>query len=222
VSLRRSKEVPLIVSPSRTRRVVALCALAASAACLAPDGSRAAAAGAPGAPATKAGATPGRTAKIIEGDDHLFMVSAPRGWVLDDTSGMGSRIRCVFYPQGEQWSSAHTVMYVNPLHGFGAKARTMTSFIEQDEKAFKKRSPRGRITEGGTLPTADRKVARVRYFSASGGAPHEAVAYVPESDLVMLLVLSARSPEGFQKALNAYHELVQSYAWVGSNAQLGR
>jgi len=177
---------------------------------------------APGAPGPVAAPTT-RKSLIIEGDDHLFMVSAPKGWVLDDTSGMGSRIRCVFYPQGQQWSSAATVMYVNPLHGFGAKERTLQMLIADDEKSFKKRSPRGRITEGGTLPTgAVNKSARVRYFSDSGGAPHEAVAYVPEKDLVMLVVLSARTPEGFQKSLPAYRELVQSYAWVGSNKEFGR
>lgn len=177
------------------------------------------------APAAPAKSPEGDTRKalIVEGDDHLFMVSAPKGWVLDDTSGMGSRIRCVFYPQGQQWASAPTVMYVNPLHGFSAKERTLQSLIADDEKSFKKRSPRGRVSEGGTLPTgATNKSARVRYFSQSGGAPHEAVAYVPEKDLVMLVVLSAKNPESFQKSLPAYRELVQSYAWVGTNRQFGR
>jgi hypothetical protein len=160
---------------------------------------------------------------VIEGDDHLFMVAAPEGWVLDDTSGMGSRIRCVFYPKGQQWSSAPTVMYVNPLHGYASKQRTMLTLIADDEKAFKKRAPRGRVTEGGTLPTGTaNKLAHVRYFAEDGGAPHEAVAYVPERDLIMLVVLSARNADGFQRSLPAYRELVQSYAWVGSNREFGR
>ena len=164
-----------------------------------------------------------RQAMVIEGDNHLFMVAAPPGWVLDDTSGMGSRIRCVFYPKGQQWASASTVMYVNPLHGHGVKTRTLQALIAEDEKAFRKRAPRGKITEGGTLPTgAANKSARVRYFSEKGGPPHDAVAYVAEKDLVMLVVLSSRTPEGFQKSLPAYRELVQSYAWVGSNAEFGR
>lgn len=173
---------------------------------------------APAAPAKET-----KQAMVIEGDNHLFMVAAPAGWVLDDTSGMGSRIRCVFYPKGQQWSSAPTVMYVNPLHGHGIKTRTLQTLIAEDEKAFKKRAPKGRITEGGTLPTgAVNKSARVRYFSESGGPPHDAVAYVAEKDLVMLVVLSSRTPAGFQKSLPAYRELVQSYAWVGSHAEFGR
>ena len=79
------------------------------------------AASAPAAPAPTKPAAPAahdtttRKAIVIEGDNHLFMISAPDGWVLDDTSGMGSRIRCVFYRKGEKWASASTVMYVNPL-----------------------------------------------------------------------------------------------------------
>jgi hypothetical protein len=174
------------------------------------------------APARAVRDTSVRRALIIEGDDHLFMVAAPPGWVLDDTSGMGSRIRCVFYPQGQTWATAPTVMYVNPLHGFGAKERTLASLVEDDEKAFRKRSPHGKVTEGGTIATTGKKTARVRYFSVDSGPPHEAVAYVPEKNLVMLLVLTSRSPQGFQQALAAYHSLVESYAWVGTNKEFGR
>jgi hypothetical protein len=174
------------------------------------------------APAAAAHDTSTRKAVVIEGDNHLFMISAPEGWVLDDTSGMGSRIRCVLYRKGEQWATAATVMYVNPLHGYGAKARTVSALIAEDEKSFRQRSPRGKVTEGGTIQTTGKKTAVVRYFSNDGGPAHEAVAYVPEAELVMLLVLSSKTPGGFQGALPAYRELVQSYAWVASNAEMGR
>jgi hypothetical protein len=185
--------------------------------------SKPAAATAPGATAAAAPHdTTTRKALVIEGDNHLFMISAPDGWVLDDTAGMGSRIRCVFYPKGQKWSTAPTVMYVNPLHGYGAKARTVSLLIAEDEKSFKKNSPHGKVSDGGTIQTTGKKTAVVRYFSSNGGPAHEAVAYVPEAEMVMLLVLSSKTPQGFQGALAAYREMVQSYAWVASNAELGR
>lgn len=174
----------------------------------------------PGVAAKPAGATEARQALVIEGDDHLFMVAAPPGWVLDDTAGMGSRIRCVFYPKGQKWATAPTVMYVNPLHGFGVKTRTVTSLMAEDEQAFRKRAPRGKITEVGNLNTSEKNFARVRYFSDDGGPPHEAVAYVPDKDLVMLLVLTSHTPQGFQQALDAYRQLVSSYAYVGASREL--
>jgi hypothetical protein len=175
-------------------------------------------------PATNAAPqdTATRKALVIEGDNHLFMVSAPEGWVLDDTSGMGSRIRCVFYRKGEKWNTAATVMYVNPLHGYGAKTRTVSALMAEDEKSFRNKAPRGKVSDGGTIQTTGKKTAMVRFFSYDGGPAHEAVAYVPEAELVMLLVLSSKTPEGFQGALPAYREMVSSYAWVASNAELGR
>ena len=189
-----------------------------------PPAARSSGAGAvaPSKPAAAPHDSSTRKAIVIEGDNHLFMISAPEGWVLDDTSGMGSRIRCVFYPRGEKWHTAATVMYVNPLHGYGSKTRTVSALMAEDEKSFRKNAPKGKVTDGGTIQTMGKKTATVRYFSYDGGPAHEAVAYVPESELVMLLVLSSKTPEGFQGALPAYREMVQSYAWVASNAEMGR
>jgi len=204
--------------------VLAAVAFAATPPAARSDGTPAskATAAAPAAPAAAAHDTSTRRAVVIEGDNHLFMISAPEGWVLDDTSGMGSRIRCVLYRKGEQWATAATVMYVNPLHGYGAKARTVSALIAEDEKSFRQKSPRGKVTEGGTIQTTGKKTAVVRYFSKDGGPADEAVAYVPEAELVMLLVLSSKTPGGFQGALPAYRDMVQSYAWVASNAEMGR
>ena len=159
---------------------------------------------------------------IMYGDNHAFGIIPPEGWAVDDSSGINSKIRVVLYPIGQKWDSAPTVMYVNPLHGYGAKARTVSALIAEDEKSFRQRTPRGKVTEGGTIQTTGKKTAVVRYFSSDGGPAHEAVAYVPEAEMVMLLVLSSKTPEGFQGALAAYREMVQSYAWVASNAEMGR
>lgn len=176
------------------------------------------------APAAKTTAkpAPARQAVVVEGDDHLYMASAPTGWVLDDTSGLGSRIRCVFYPRGQKWSAAPTVMYITPLHGFGSKERTLSRMMGDDQRAFLKRNPRGRVVDAGTLATGAGRTAQLRYFSEDGGPPHEAVAYIPERDLVQLVVLSSKTADGFQRALPAWRELIGSYAWVGTKKELGR
>jgi hypothetical protein len=181
--------------------------------------------GAPAAAAARPAGTAdsaSRQALVIEGDDHLFMVVPPRGWVLDDTAGMGSRIRCVLYPKGQSWVAAPTVMYVNPLHGMAIKERTFSSMLAFQEREFHKHAPKGKMTEQGTLPTGGGKTARLRYYAYQGGAPNEAIAFIPERELVMLIVLSSRTPEGFRAALPAFRELVKTYSWVGSNREFGR
>ena len=47
-------------------------------------------------------------------------------------------------------------------------------------------------------------------------------SYVPEKKLVMLIVLSSQTAQGFQDALPAYRDLVSTYAWVGTNREFGR
>jgi hypothetical protein len=151
---------------------------------------------------------------ILYGDDHAFGIVVPRGWTVDDTSGINSKIRVVLYPKGQAWASAPTVMYVNPLHQKQEQRRTLRQMIEQDIADFRKQAPRGTVSSQAPLETAAGQPAEVRYFAPDGGAPTEAVAYVAEDQLVMLLVLQARDNAAFQKNLPAFRSLVAGYRFV--------
>jgi hypothetical protein len=172
----------------------------------------------PGAPAmgSRTEVKSGKETTLLYGDDHVFAICAPQGWAVDDTSGLGSKIRVVLYPRGQKWDTAPTVMYVNPLHQDVKRPKALREMIDRDVVAFRKANPKGVVLDGPVLPTATEKMATVRYFSHDGGKPHEAVAYVPEDELVMLLVLSSRTADGFQRALPAFQLLVKSYNFVGS------
>ena len=50
----------------------------------------------------------------------------------------------------------------------------------------------------------------------------EAVAYVAEADLVMLLVLQSRDADGFRRGLPAFESLVASYQFVAGGIQTPR
>jgi len=47
---------------------------------------------------------------IIYGTDHAYSLTAPEGWVLDNSSGVVQGLYAVFYKQGESWDKAETVM----------------------------------------------------------------------------------------------------------------
>lgn len=192
-------------------------ALAAHSALAAPAGAAPAARAAKAAPAAPQGEF-----TILYGDNHAFGITPPPGWTVDDTSGLGSKIRVVLYPKGQQWASATTVMYVNPLHQKAGTRRTLLQMIQHDVAEFGKKAPKGRVTEGRALRTGKAKSAEIRYFAPAGGAPTEAVAYVPEDDLVMLLVLSSRDPAGFKRHLPAFESLVASYQFVAGGIQTPR
>lgn len=168
------------------------------------------------APAPKA-APPELT--ILYGDNHAFGIVVPTGWTVDDTSGINSKIRVVLYPKGETWAGAATVMYVNPLHQSGRQRRTLRQMIEHDIAEFRKKARRGTVSTQAPLRTATAQPAEVRYFAPDGRSATEAVAYVAEDDLVMLLVLSSRDAAGFQKHLPAFRSLVSGYRFVAGSIE---
>lgn len=207
-------EVPLTpIARTRALFAAALLAVLPALAFAAPP----APASAPQAPANAKGEF-----TILYGDNHAFGIVPPAGWTVDDTSGLGSRIRVVLYPRGQKWDSAPTVMYLNPLHQSAEARRTLRQMIERDVTAFMKKSPKGRVTAMPSLRTAKSQVAEVRYFAPSGGAPLEAVAYVAEDDLVMLLVLSSRDAEGFKRHVSAFESLVAGYQFVAGGIETPR
>lgn len=172
--------------------------------------------------AKPASAAPSGEFTILYGDNHVLGVTPPPGWTVDDTSGLGSKIRIVLYPKGERWATAPTVMYLNPLHQKAESRRTLLQMIEHDVAEFGKKAPKGKVTPGTPLRTGKAKNAEVRYFAPGGGEPTEAVAYVPEDELVMLLVLSSRDAAGFKRHLPAFESLVASYQFVAGNIETPR
>ena len=154
---------------------------------------------------------------MLYGDDHCFGVVAPKGWALDDSSGLGSKIRVVMYPAGQKWGTAPTVMYVNPIHQDKERKKTLDEVIAQDVTAFMKSSPQGKVTVAPPVTTEKGQHAEVRYFAPLGHEPEEAVAYVMERSLVMLIVLSSREVGGFQRTLPTFRDMVASYQFVAGD-----
>jgi hypothetical protein len=159
---------------------------------------------------------------IMYGDDHAFGIVPPEGWAVDDSSGINSKIRVVLYPIGQKWDTAPTVMYVNPLHQVKGSELTLKQMIEKDVATFAEKAPKGKVMTRPSLKTSKSQVAEVRWFSPTGGQPLEAVAYVAEDDLVMLLVLSARDADGFKRHLPAFESLVASYQFVMGGVETPR
>ncbi|HTR97389.1 MAG TPA: hypothetical protein VMH61_05760 [Candidatus Acidoferrales bacterium] len=154
---------------------------------------------------------------LVYGDDHCFGFVTPTGWVADDTSGLGSRIRMVLYPRGQKWNSAKVVMYANPIHKSKTAPLPFDQIVASDLKDFKTHTPGGVVQSGETIHTSSGKDAQLRLFSTTGARIDEAVAYIDEQPLVMLLVLSSRTPESFERALPTFRRWVQSYRFIVGN-----
>jgi hypothetical protein len=154
---------------------------------------------------------------LVYGDDHVFGVVPPPGWVVDDSSGLGSKIRVVLYPRGQKWATAPIVMYSNPLHQDPRARKSFAQMLERDAADFRRQSPHGKVTSGPPIHNVKGQTAEVRYFAPDGREPLTAVAYYEEKELVMLLVLDSKTPAGFRQTLPLFNGMVSSYQFVASS-----
>ncbi len=150
---------------------------------------------------------------LIYGKEHAFLLSAPNGWVLDNSSGLSQGIQAVFYPKGGSWNNSNTVMYANTASKSSEGNETIEKLIEYDLENFKKRGALVVKDTTITLERSDNK-AILKYFDDSNYGNYEIVAYIDEEKIVALIVLSSRDKAEFSEAIPKFIELLNSYVFV--------
>lgn len=149
---------------------------------------------------------------LVYGKNHMFAISAPKGWILDNVSGVGQGLYAVFYPEGSSWKNGAVVMYANTITRNQDKKETIDDAIEKDLKGYREDSPSVKISDADPLPTRREKhEAIVKYFTGDRNDNYEAVAYIGEKNVVVFLVLSAKTKKDYDSSFPAFKELVASY-----------
>ncbi|MBV9924096.1 MAG: hypothetical protein JOZ96_03580 [Acidobacteria bacterium] len=161
---------------------------------------------------------PEANAGIVYGKDHAFAIKAPDGWVLDNQSGVPNGLHAVFYPEGSSWKESKAVMYAN---GAGkADDDTLEKFVERDVDGFRKHSPGLKVADDEAPPLNGKEKVLVKRFSGDRAGSHEAVAYVEESKVVVIIVLHARTQKDFDDALPAFRKLVSTYRFISDRVTM--
>ncbi len=157
---------------------------------------------------------------IVYGDKHAFMVQAPSGWVLDNSSGVGQGLHAVFYPVGSTWADSEVVMYVNTVAR--QDDQTLSDFIAWEQAEFRKHSPDLAIATLDPVVTEHGTRAELRQLTGDQHGNHEAIAYIGEDATFVMIVLSAKSGPLFEEALPAFRGLVKSYTFITSSVIIDR
>src|SRR5579871_3436427 len=71
-------------------------------------------------------------AGIIYGTNHAYSLIAPKGWVLDNQSGISQGLYAVFYPKGSSWAKGSVVMYTNTGSKEEKGQETLQKMIDDD------------------------------------------------------------------------------------------
>lgn len=156
---------------------------------------------------------------ILYGPGVSFLLKAPEGWELDPQSGQSQGLTAVSYPKGSSWKDSPVVLYVSIADKDPA---TLDAFIADEVGRFRKEHGEGlKIETGKAIPTQDaKKSAEVRRLSGDQFGNFESVAYLGEEKAYVMIVLSSRNREVYEKSQKAFEQLVGSYKYLTSNVKL--
>lgn len=157
-----------------------------------------------------------RDCGMICGDYHSFFVCAPKGWVLDDRSGVSQGLHAVFYPSGMTWQNSPAVMYVN----WAAKDKVIKdikSLVQFNIDRFKANGSLNIKAEfQKKIKSEKEKECHIWKYSGDKWANHELVGYFEEDKGIVMVVMTSRNKSDFENAQQAFLELTKSYFFVTS------
>ncbi|HTC19759.1 MAG TPA: hypothetical protein VK859_02860 [bacterium] len=157
-------------------------------------------------------------AEMIQGDGYSFFLSAPMGWVLDETMAADAEADAVLYPQGTTYQSAASVLTVSAaFKGDGFK--DLADLMRQDEADSRQQNPEFSLQKGPLLQTRLQKKVLLYFYLGLKDGGCEAVAYLEEKDRVMIFMLSSSSEQILREDLPALQETVESYESTGEDSR---
>lgn len=164
---------------------------------------------------------------LIYGADHVVLVCAPDGWVLDNKALADQKIYAAFYRKELTYEEAEkrsTLMYVN-VQSKGAGRQTALEMMKLDAEKTKRESPKLVVQRGAPiLIAADDQHKRprqvpVQTFLNDYGGGYESVAYVEDESTISLIVISSVSEVILRHDYPSFVKLVKSYSFVTSTGR---
>ena len=148
---------------------------------------------------------------IVYGPKAAFKISAPEGWVLDNSAGVEQGLPCVLYPKGSTWADAKTIIYAKIASTQYTDAETFVArAIKEMEKVHG--LPKQKIESG---KTEDGHAYFVNeYAPTESYSQSERIAYVQLPHAVAYIVFSARDKASYRKHVGALKEVLKSFAYL--------
>ncbi len=157
---------------------------------------------------------------IIYGDNHVYTLQAPVGWVLDNESAVHQKLYAVFYPVGSTWANSRVVAY--------SKGITKDEVIK-DIPSYVKFTIDGFIEKGSpnylgkfikTLDLKNKQEASIYHYQGDQWGNFEAVGYVEEEKTINIVVLNCKTKIEFENSLGAFESLVSSYVFLADHVTI--
>lgn len=150
---------------------------------------------------------------------HIVIV-APEGWRFDDETARSSDLAAVIRPAGDQ-ASAATYFYVKIVPK--GDDPTLQSFLSAEVERRKSDSPGLHVVvRDHPLPMVFDRSAPVVDISDDRGGHFQAIAFVDETPVYVMLGLSSHDRAMYQQAQAAFAEFVRGYHVSAINVRFGK
>ena len=148
---------------------------------------------------------------IVYGPKAAFTISAPAGWVLDNSSGVEQGLPCVLYPKDSSWSDARTIMYAKIA---STQFTDVEAFVANAIKEMQKThgTPKQKIESGKTRD--GRSYFINEYPATKNYSQWERVAYIQLPRAVAYIVLSSRDEASYLKDSGALQEVLKTFMYL--------
>lgn len=150
-------------------------------------------------------------AGIVYGQGFGFNLKAPKGWVLDNQSGVSQGLHVVFYPIGQTWDKSEVVAYAQSR----PKTETLKNADDAAQDTIKRFLSNGNPNYQGkrvkTLKTDLGQEAVIYEFSGDQWGNYESAAYFLEANRINFIVMNSRNKALYDQSQSAFEALVKSY-----------
>ena len=147
---------------------------------------------------------------IVYGDGFSYFLTAPQGWVLDNTAGVDLGLHAVFYPRGSTWAASPAVMYANTVER-DTVSQSLEAFIADVVRKTRAEAPTIRVRKMPALTTRDGKRAEIRVFTGDKRGNCDRIAFIPEGNIFVMVTLTSKTPGAYSQSTSAFDALVSSY-----------
>jgi len=148
---------------------------------------------------------------MLFGSNHAYYVTAPKGWVLDNQSGVSQGLHMVFYPVGQTWADSPMIVYGKSVSK-GGKINFIQDQVNQTLEEFHTHgSPNYKAKLEPSFHLSNNAQVVIFYFEGDQWGNFEAAGYIEEEKTFNYLVFNARTKEAFEKYITSFPDFFKSY-----------
>lgn len=155
---------------------------------------------------------------VIYGEQHIFTITTPEGWVNDKELASKIGLVSFFYAKPDADKELKSHMYAN---GYDKDTRNkdLKSFMNGDIANFKNKYPNLTFKEIEIEKSGDIIDAKMLSYSNLEDRYKEEVLYLETEFSVLVFVFSTFSESDYKKYRPAFDKLIASFNYRGSNPQ---